>query len=141
MNEPRIYYTYQNPKGASDVASREGLCVMAFPESNKKGYVKIINSSKNYQKAIKCHEQEIVCLSLSNDGSLLASASSSGTLIRVWSTELGKDTALHVLRRGTNTVEIYDIAFNKDASLVAISSSSTTIHIYRIKEEHINTFQ
>jgi len=37
-------------------------------------------------------------------------------------------------RRGKKPAEIYSIAFNKEGELLAVSSSNSSVHIFRVKD-------
>lgn len=70
---------------------------------------------------------------MNNDGSLLASASKQGTIIRIYQT---KDGALiQELRRGSKNSEIFSLVFNYNSKYLACSSSSGTVHIFIVKDE------
>ena len=67
------------------------------------------------------------------EGSLLASASIQGTIIRIYQT---KDGALiQELRRGTKSSEIYSLVFDFRSQYIACSSNKGTIHIFNVKNE------
>jgi WD40 repeat protein len=84
--------------------------VLATPDKQK-GHVKITIYEKNYTSIIQAHQSSLSCLALNYSGSLLATASDKGTLIRLFSTEDG--SPLQEVRRGTDKAEIYSIAFDK----------------------------
>ena len=67
-------------------------------------------------------------------GTLLATASDKGTLIRIFSTATGK--ALHELRRGAEKAEICSICFDMKSNWLACSSDRSTIHIFSIKTKY-----
>lgn len=52
-----------------------------------------------------CHQTDLVCMSLSYDGTRLATASERGTRIRVWDTV--SKTMVHELRRGADYADIF----------------------------------
>jgi WD40 repeat protein len=79
---------------------------------------------------IAAHESLIAFLALNNEGTLLATASDKGTLIRIYSTETGN--FLSELRRGTEKAEIYSICFNSTSKFLACSSDRGTIHIFSL---------
>lgn len=68
---------------------------------------------------------------LNYNGSLLATASEKGTLVRIYSTENGE--LLQELRRGKDKAEISGIIFDKRSKWVAVTSDRTTIHIFNVK--------
>ena len=65
-------------------------------------------------------------------GTLLATASDKGTLIRIFSTEDG--SPLQEVRRGSDKAEIYSIAFDKNTHWIACSSDKGTIHIFHVSK-------
>ena len=80
---------------------------------------------------IQAHKAPIASLALNADGTLLATASEKGTVVRVFSVPDAKKVAQ--FRRGSATARIYSINFNLASNLLAVSSDSTTIHIYRLQ--------
>ena len=73
--------TYDNPKGFLNyykglvaISADKNSTTIAFPDKNK-GYVRVKSYEKNTSVVISAHESVIACLSLSYDGSILATAS------------------------------------------------------------------
>jgi WD40 repeat protein len=64
------------------------------------------------------------------EGTILATASDKGTLIRIFSTEDGG--ALCELRRGSDKADIFSITFDKHTRWLACSSGKGTIHIFTV---------
>jgi len=54
---------------------------------------------------LNAHQGEITCLALNKQGTLVASASSKGTLIRIWDTI--RKTKIVELRRGSDPATLY----------------------------------
>ncbi|QPG73523.1 hypothetical protein FOA43_000834 [Brettanomyces nanus] len=87
---------------------------------------------------IEGHKTKLAAIALSRDGTLLATASDKGTIIRVFSVERG--IKLYQFRRGTYPTKIYSLAFSEDNRFVVASSATETVHIFRLGEEElINT--
>jgi len=82
---------------------------------------------------IEAHKSTLAAITLSDDGKLLATASDKGTIVRVFDVETG--TKLYQFRRGTYPTKIYSLNFSKDKSYVVSTSSSGTVHIFRLGEE------
>src|SRR5271155_2125964 len=59
---------------------------------------------------ITAHENKLACLSINHAGTLLCSASTQGTLLRVWDTR--SCACLVELRRGVDRADIHSIAFS-----------------------------
>lgn len=86
---------------------------------------------------IEAHKGEIASLTLSRDGTLLATASEKGTIIRVFSVETG--TKVYQFRRGTYPTKIYSMCFSDDNQFLAASSSSKTVHIFKLGKSAFET--
>ena len=67
---------------------------------------------QNVTKFIQAHDSPLRCVVLSLDGSLVATASEKGTLVRVFDCHSG--CLLHEFRRGTDRAKIYSLAFSKE---------------------------
>ena len=91
---------------------------------------------KSISVSIFPHESKIAFLALNNSGSLLATASDKGTLIRIFNTLTGD--FLNELRRGKDKAEIYSICFNYTSNLLACCSERKTVHIFSLIETEKN---
>lgn len=79
---------------------------------------------------IEAHRSPLCSICLNNDGTLLATASETGTIIRVFSVPRGQK--LYQFRRGTYPSTIYSMSFNLSSTLLCVSSTSDTVHIFRL---------
>ncbi|TDZ28023.1 Autophagy-related protein 18 [Colletotrichum trifolii] len=79
---------------------------------------------------IEAHRSPLCCISLNSEGTLLATASETGTIIRVFSVPGGQK--LFQFRRGTYPSTIYSMSFNLSSTLLCVSSTSDTVHIFRL---------
>lgn len=86
--------------------------------------------------SIKAHQSAVAAMSLADDGSLLATASETGTLIRLFNSETGEQ--LKELRRGMESVQIVCIAFDSLISQIAISSNKGTVHVFKIELDKVD---
>ncbi|KAK8480426.1 hypothetical protein V6N11_057127 [Hibiscus sabdariffa] len=75
--------TTSNPKGLCEVSQVSGHMVLACP-GLQKGTVRVENYGSKRCKFINAHSSNITCLALTHDGRVLATASSKGTLVRVF---------------------------------------------------------
>lgn len=135
--------TRDNPKGLCEVspmASSERQ-LLAFP-GHKRGSVQLVDLSttepgmSSAPVTISAHQSELACLALNQQGTLVATASGKGTLIRVFDTV--KRTQLVELRRGTDPATLYCINFSADSDFLCCSSDKGTIHIFALKDTHLN---
>ena len=77
---------------------------------------------------IPAHSSPLHALDLSPDGEILATASETGTLVRIFSTS--NCARIGELRRGVDPAIIYSIAISPSSALLAVSSDKSTLHIF-----------
>ncbi len=133
--------TCQNQKGIFGISLDPKINIICYPTDIGKITIKnynIKNKNNNSYKTdeIKAHQSEIVSLVMNYDGSLLASASKQGTIIRIHQTK--DNTLIQELRRGTKSSEIYSLIFDIKSQYLACSSNTGTIHIFIVKNEQNN---
>ncbi|BGP21803.1 Phosphatidylinositol 3,5-bisphosphate-binding protein [Rhodotorula toruloides] len=150
------YETTENPKGLLALATKPGSTLLAFP-GRQPGQIQVVHlplldprmpplppppshdpTSAPYPSVsiILAHTTSLSALSTTPDGSLIASASSKGTLVRVWGAR--SSYLVKELRRGTDWAEIFGISFRADGGAVAVSSDKGTVHVWdlqRTREE------
>jgi autophagy-related protein 18 len=67
---------------------------------------------------------------LNNEGTILATASDKGTIIRVFS--VPDAHKLYQFRRGSMPSRIFSMSFNITSTLLCVSSATDTIHIFKL---------
>ena len=124
-----IIETGDNSHGIVGVSYEPEQTFLAYPDK-KKGQVRIKNYEKSSVFFINAHENNIAYITLSYDGSLLATASEQGTLIRIFNTDNGD--LLQEVRRGKDKADIKYICFEPNFKFLAASSNKGTIHIWSL---------
>lgn len=85
-------------------------------------------------EVIDAHNSSLSCIALNSDGTLLATASEKGTIIRVFGIPSGDK--LHQFRRGSIPARIYSMSFNSTSTLLCVSSATETVHIFRLRPQN-----
>jgi WD40 repeat protein len=89
-------------------------------------------------KVVQAHNGPIAQIALNKTGTVLATMSDKGTLIRLWDTKSAKK--LHELRRGTYQATINEISFERSTSkYLCVSSDHDTLHIFNVEAGTKNT--
>ncbi|KAL0454884.1 UNVERIFIED_CONTAM: Autophagy-related protein 18a [Sesamum latifolium] len=83
-----------------------------------------------WRTLIKAHDSDVACVALSNDGRLLVTTSTEGTLVRVFKTSDGR--LLQELTTGSETAEIHSFCSSSDAEWLAVSSNKGTVHVFSL---------
>ncbi|CAN1784125.1 Autophagy-related protein 18a, partial [Linum perenne] len=124
--------TALNNKGLCEVSHTSSPMVLACP-GLQKGQIRVENYGSKKTKFVMAHDSTLACISMTQDGRLLATASSKGTLVRVFNTLDG--SLLQEVRRGADRAEIYSLAFSSDAHWLAVSSDKGTVHVFGLKAD------
>lgn len=119
------YPTTANPAGLCSISGTH----LAFP-GRTAGQVQLVQNQTQGVSIIPAHASALGAVALSRDGSLLATASEKGTLIRVWSTT--NNARVAELRRGVDHVSIFSLGFNPSGSLLACTSDKGTLHVFDV---------
>lgn len=122
--------TFSNPKGLCEVSCLSNSVVLVCP-GLQKGQIRVEHYASKRTKFIMAHDSRIACIALTQDGRLVATASSKGTLIRVFNTLDG--SLLQEVRRGTDRAEIQSLTFSSNGRWLATSSDRGTIHVFGLK--------
>ncbi|KAB7508074.1 WD repeat domain phosphoinositide-interacting protein 4 [Armadillidium nasatum] len=145
-NHTELLFSFEklyNPKGLLELtpAPNNDRNIICFP-AQKRGAVQIVDLGSIDSKVSKspsilyAHENELAYLSLNQDGTLLATASKKGTIVRIFDTI--KRVKIQEFRRGTDEAKIYCINFSGDSNYVCCSSDKGTVHIFALKDSSLN---
>ncbi|KAJ3196440.1 autophagy protein [Irineochytrium annulatum] len=128
--------TSPNPNAIIALSPSSENCFLAYPPntSGASGELLIFDAI-NLQAVniITAHKSPLSCINFSFDGTMIATSSDKGTVIRVFSVPNGQK--LFQFRRGTYPARIFSIAFDLSSTLLAVSSDTDTIHIFRLINE------
>lgn len=118
-----IFETVDNPLGICCLGSK----IVAFP-GRSPGKVQLVELASGNVSIIPAHTSALRAMDLSADGRFLATASETGTLIRVFST--ANCTKIAELRRGVDPAYIFSIAISPNSSILAVTSDKSTLHVF-----------
>ncbi len=123
--------TSSNPPTSTKIKSSH---ILAFP-SISEGQIQLVDISpegqeRNLISIIRAHKSTIRCLALNRSGTMIASASETGTIIRIHSTS--STSLLYEFRRGLDRADIYSMSFSPLGTRLAVLSDKKTLHIYNI---------
>lgn len=135
--------TRDNPKGLIEVATLATAQkqLMVFP-GNQLGSVQLLDlgateaGTSTTPATLPAHKGALACIAVNGSGTMVATASAKGTLVRVWDS-LRKDLIIE-LRRGADPATVYCITFSRDSKYLCVSSDKGTVHIFAIKDTHLN---
>ena len=132
--------TFTNKNGIFGISLDPKLNIISYPSPDVgKIIIKDYDNKKDGNfivNEINAHKNEIIALVMNYDGSLIASASERGTIIKIF--RIKDMCLLQELRRGTDPAEIYSLTFDLKSRYIACSSNKGTVHIFNIKNENTN---
>ncbi|XP_019058412.1 PREDICTED: autophagy-related protein 18e [Tarenaya hassleriana] len=121
--------TIMNPKGLCCISHHVTANILACPGLDR-GQVQVHDLGRKTTKIIDAHDSAVACMTLTLDGTLLATASTKGTLIRIFNAMDG--TRLQELRRGAEKAAVYSIAISQNLKWAAASSDRGTVHVFHL---------
>lgn len=129
----RCYIAYPLPKPREDTGQRRPAHAPPLPDLVPPTAGEVIIYDTDTGKAvnvIEAHRSPVCCVALNNDGTMVATASETGTIVRVFSVPHGQ--RLFQFRRGTMPSTINSMSFNLSSTLLCVASSTGTVHIFRL---------
>ena len=135
----RYLLAFPAPKGPGclQIEDINGLDLEAdLPKSVTAKEVECAGASSTSPVVIDAHQHELACAAFNNEGTLVATSSEHGTLIRIHDT--ATRNMLLELRRGSDPASIFCLAFSFDSSYLCVSSDKGTVHIFSIKKPKLN---
>ncbi|KAI9088890.1 WD40-repeat-containing domain protein [Phlyctochytrium arcticum] len=128
--------TSPNPNALSALSPSSDNCYLAYPPntSGAAGELLLFDAI-NLQaiNIIQAHKSPLSSIAFNYQGTMAATASDKGTVIRVFSVPTGDK--LFQFRRGTMAARIYSISFNLDSTLLCVSSATHTVHVFKLISE------
>ena len=136
MKVKQLLDTPPNPKGLCSLQTSgnasSSRVILCFPGSSDKGDVVVFDvAGQKIISVVEAHESPVQSIAVSSDGKLLATASTKGTLIRIFDlTQKNENVA--TFRRGVTTSVVATMRFNSNESLLCVGSKNGTVHVFDI---------
>ena len=128
-----IIKTYDNPYGVFGISSNQYVTIIAYPNTSKGNItLKFYDDTNKTPIDISAHQNEIRYIEVNNIGSLCATSSVIGTVIRIYEVETG--VFLMELRRGIDKADILSLSFDFSSKFIACTSDQGTVHIFSLNE-------
>lgn len=122
----------ENPMGIISLSLNSHL---AYPCSKDRGNIQVYDAGNLQERiVIEAHSSSIAAMNFSSTGSLIATASQKGTVIRVFCTRNGQ--RVMEFRRGVKRyAQIVSLNFSICGNFVSVSSNTETIHIFKVDQK------
>ncbi|KAI9828145.1 MAG: autophagy protein [Thelocarpon impressellum] len=159
ISNMKLLYTIEtspNPNAICSLAPSSSNCYLTYPLPKKAapssftppshappsspfvapttGEVLIFDAMKlEAVNVVEAHRSPLSCIALSSEGTLLATASDKGTIVRVFS--IPRAEKLYQFRRGSMPSSIFSMSFNLNSTLLCVSSATETVHIFRLSAQ------
>ncbi|KAJ2745276.1 autophagy protein [Coemansia sp. BCRC 34301] len=128
-NSENCFIAYPTPASISSPPTKPG----APPEIPATTDVMVFDANAcEAINIIQAHKSPISSLAMNREGTMLATASDKGTVIRVFALPSAQKIAQ--FRRGAYPAKIHSITFNATSTLLLVSSDTDTVHIFRIAD-------
>ena len=121
-----------NPMGIISLSLNSHL---AYPCAKDRGNIQVYDAGNLQERIIiEAHSSSIAAMNFSSTGSLIATASQKGTVIRVFCTKNGQ--RVMEFRRGVKRcAQIVSLNFSICGNFVSVSSNTETIHIFKVDQK------
>lgn len=128
--------TATNPEGLCALTIQSSPCYLALPSQSESGSIRVYDAGKGSDVLAEliAHKSQVAAFAWNHDGTLLASASDKGTVLRVHS--FPQAVKVHTFRRGASQARVHCLAFSAAGMtlpLLACASSHGTIHLWLLK--------
>lgn len=121
-----------NDLAPCDCCERDGKLMIAMTGKTL-GTLSITTiSDHREEKSIEAASHPLSIIRFNSDGSMIATASEKGTLIRVFDTS--KPSLIMELRRGAMPAQITSMAFSPGSQYLAVLSSNGTLHVFDLND-------
>merc|ERR1719238_696409 len=126
--------TTSNPRGLCGLVPRSDRWILCCP-GQAAGAVRVQFDGDDSADAVvfAAHQSPLAAIATDEMGTLVATASEHGTVVKVFRTQDG--SLLQDFRRGANPAAISSLTFRADGAYLAVASSSPTVHVFRIQKD------
>ncbi|KLO10608.1 WD40 repeat-like protein [Schizopora paradoxa] len=131
-NADASYLAYPSPvpSPTSPLSQQPAPAQPSTPAQQSGDVILFSTRTLTVANVIQAHKSPISFLSINSTGTMLATSSDKGTVIRVWG--IPGSEKLYQFRRGTREARIYSMNFNIMSTLLAVSSAHDTVHIFKL---------
>lgn len=136
IRDMRLLHSIKNlPDNPSGLITLSLNSHLAYPCSKDCGNIQIYDAGNLQPRIIiEAHSSNVAAMNFSSTGTLLATASQKGTVIRVFCTKNGQ--RVMEFRRGVKRyAQIVSLNFSICGTYLSVSSNTETIHVFKIDQK------
>mmetsp|Transcript_4648 Transcript_4648/g.7002 ORF Transcript_4648/g.7002 Transcript_4648/m.7002 type:complete len:344 (+) Transcript_4648:10-1041(+) len=134
MKTQKTIHTVHNPLGLAALSPSHSSCYLVSPASEERGHLQIFDCFNMYMcNEVAAHKSPLAAVSINSEGTMCASASEKGTVIRVFS--VPEAQKLFTFKRGMMNAQTYDLSFSLESDSVVSCSDTGTIHVYNLSRQ------
>ena len=131
FDPPMLYCQFintPNESAPSDLVWHRGAQQVALTGRDL-STVRIVSGTTS-DFSFKAHNHGVSMVKMNSDGNYIATASETGTCIRLWRCENGEKVA--EFRRGRLSTQITSLEFDPRLQLLSVASTNPTLHVFQI---------
>lgn len=137
FNSLKSFIEFTQKNEHSSISKKE-VVTLEDLKKDSNGWILVYDTIELKPKLIfKAHDSSIAKISISNDHRMIVTASTKGTIIRIFKSEPSPDklkiTQIINLRRGHNLARINALTFNLDNTILGCGSESNTVHFFDLQ--------
>lgn len=137
LNSLKQYIEFTQKNENSSISKKEVITLEDLKKDSN-GWILVYDTIELKPKLIfKAHDSSIAKIAISKDHRMIVTASSKGTIIRIFKSEPSpeklKITQIINLRRGHNLARINALTFNLDNTILGCGSESNTVHFFDLQ--------
>ena len=118
-------------KSTTNIPSQDSHVPKSIVKESISGDVLLYDLNKMGEvTVITAHQTPVSFIAINADGTLMATASEKGTVIRIFSIPDG--SKMYQFRRGSIPARIYCMTFNATSTLLCVSSATETVHLFKL---------
>lgn len=106
---------------------------LIYSHSLKEGSVAVYDTrTQKHVKLLRCHKTPILHIAINFMGNMVATCSTQGQMIRVFSIPGGEK--LYTFSRGLKNATQFSLNFSKNSAFLLSSSDTGTIHVFQLED-------
>lgn len=135
MKKQHEIRTAHNPRGLIALSPNHTACFLLYLASAEMGNFAVYDCfTLQLKREIEAHKAPLAGLAINVQGTMAASVSVKGTIVRVFS--LPEGTKLYTFKRGLSSASTLQLSFSPNGPFLLLSSDSGSLHLFLLSSQY-----